>query len=41
MKGFGTKGEFINSETWANPDEMNGYSKSKYYAEKELWNFYE
>ena len=37
---FGKKGEMINNESWANPYEMPGYPKSKYYAEKELWSFY-
>merc|ERR1712054_690879 len=40
VKGFGAKGEKITNETWGEPEGMDGYSKSKYYAEKELWSFY-
>jgi len=40
LKGFGKKGEHITADTWADPESMDGYAKSKYYSEKELWNFY-
>ena len=37
----GVKGDKIDENTWGNVDKMDGYSKSKFYAEKELWKFYE
>jgi len=40
VKGFGKKGEHVSADAWADPETLDGYAKSKYYAEKELWNFY-
>lgn len=29
--------KFLNEEDWANPNSIPPYSKSNYYAEKEVW----